>query len=44
MHVARELKMTLVELNERMTPEELELWLAFFQIEQDELKKQSRMR
>ncbi len=39
MHVARELKMTLVELNERMTPEELELWLAFFQIEQDAIKK-----
>jgi hypothetical protein len=36
--------MTLTELTERMTPEELELWLAFFQIEQDELKKQRRMR
>jgi hypothetical protein len=36
--------MTLTELTQRMTPEELELWLAFFQIEQDELKKQSRMR
>jgi hypothetical protein len=39
MHVARELKMSLSELAQRMTPEELELWLAFFQIEQDELKK-----
>jgi hypothetical protein len=31
--------MTLTELMQRMTPEELELWLAFFQIEQDKLKK-----
>jgi hypothetical protein len=31
--------MTLTELMQRMTPEELELWLAFFQIEKDELKK-----
>jgi hypothetical protein len=36
--------MTLAQLMQRMTPEELELWLAFFEIEQDELKKQSRMR
>jgi len=44
LHVARELKLTLTELTERMTPEEMELWLAFFQIEQDEIKKQSRLR
>jgi hypothetical protein len=39
MQVARELGMMLSELTERMTPEELELWLAFFQLEQDDAKK-----
>jgi len=41
--VARELKLTLVELLDRMTYEEFELWLAFLQLEKDDAKK-GRMR
>lgn len=39
MVVAKELSMTLGQLREAMTPEELQLWLAFRQLEHDENKK-----
>jgi len=34
--VAKELGYTLVELRERMTPEELLLWHSFFSLQKDE--------
>ena len=36
--VAKELGMTLVQLREAMTPEELWLWAAFFQLQNEEQK------
>jgi hypothetical protein len=42
--VAKELGMTLAQLCGAMTPEELELWLAFLQLEQDAISsKKGRM-
>jgi hypothetical protein len=43
MHLAQKLGYTLMELTSRITEEELELWLAYFQLE-DENKKASRRR
>ena len=39
MVVAEKLGYTLTELEERMTPEELYLWAAFYQVRSDEEKK-----
>jgi hypothetical protein len=44
MHLAQKLGYTLMELTSRITEEELELWLAYFQLEKDENKKASRRR
>lgn len=39
MVVAEKLGYTLTELQEKMTPEELCLWAAFYQVRSDEEKK-----
>lgn len=39
MVVAEKLGYTLTELQEKMTPEELYLWAAFYQVRSDEEKK-----
>jgi hypothetical protein len=44
MHLAEKLGYTLMELTSRITEEELQLWLAYFQLEEDENKKASRRR
>jgi hypothetical protein len=44
MHLAEKLGYTLMELTSRITEEELQLWLAYFQLEEDESKKASRRR
>jgi hypothetical protein len=44
MHLAQKLGYTLMELTSRITEEELELWLAYFQLEEDENKKASQRR
>lgn len=44
MHVARELKLTLADLSGRMSLEELQLWAAYFEIEQEELEKARKRR
>jgi len=38
--VAEKLGQTLNELREKMTPEELSLWLLFYEIRSDQEKKQ----
>ena len=38
--VANELKMSLARLKQEMTPEELWLWLAFYELRNDEQEKQ----
>jgi len=37
--VAKELNLTLVQLREAMTPQELWLWHAFLELQHDEQKK-----
>jgi hypothetical protein len=44
MHLAQKLGYTLMELTSRITEEELQLWLAYFQLEEDETEKASRRR
>jgi hypothetical protein len=43
MHLAQDLGYTLSELTERLTPEELQLWVAFYEIEA-ELKEEAARR
>jgi hypothetical protein len=40
--VAKELNLTLVQLREAMTPQELWLWHAFFELQRDEERKAMR--
>lgn len=42
--LAKELSCTLVELLDRVTPEELLLWNTFFEIEREEEAKAARKR
>lgn len=42
MRLARDLGHTLLELSQRMTPEELLLWYAVYQVEAQELEDESR--
>jgi hypothetical protein len=44
MHLAEKLGYTLMELTSRITEEELELWMAYFELEEDQSKKASRRR
>lgn len=39
MYLAQRLGYTLMELASRVTEEELELWLAYFQLEQDTARR-----
>jgi hypothetical protein len=44
MHLAQKLGYTLMELTSRITEEELELWLAYFELEEDERNRATRRR
>ena len=44
MRLAQKLGYTLMELTSRITEEELELWLAYFQLEEDERPRTARRR
>jgi hypothetical protein len=44
LYVAKELGMTLAELTDKVTLEELSLWAAFFEIEAEEQKKAAKRR
>jgi hypothetical protein len=42
MYLAKELGYTLSELTERLTPDELQLWVAFYEIEAEQQAEAAR--